>query len=198
MSQVPLAPPPQEGKNPSLDRWLYLLWRRLTQAGQILWSSLSFGGSNLTDLEVRNHADLQNLNTATHSHLTAVQVTGLTDGGISSLHNHATYVTALEAGETLTAGAPVKVVSNKLYAASHVSDPLVLGILRADVTLGQSGTVVLSGLVALTGLTPESPYFLGVGVISTSAPASGYVTRIGRALSTSTLLVEVEDPILLA
>ncbi len=43
MTQVPLAPPPPTGG--PLDGWLYLLWRRLTQAGQILWESITPGTS---------------------------------------------------------------------------------------------------------------------------------------------------------
>lgn len=39
MSQVPIAPPPPTGG--PLDGWLYLLWRRLMQEAQILWSSIA-------------------------------------------------------------------------------------------------------------------------------------------------------------
>jgi hypothetical protein len=67
---------------------MYLLWRRLTQAGQILWSSLDFSGSNLTDLATRNHVDLQNHNTTDYYHLTQANHTDLTDGGDSTLHYH--------------------------------------------------------------------------------------------------------------
>lgn len=88
MAQNPLPPPPPSGG--VLDGWLYLLWRRLTQAGQILWDSIDFSGSNITDIATRDHADLQNLNTASYSHLTAAQVTDLTDGGATTLHTHAT------------------------------------------------------------------------------------------------------------
>ncbi len=88
MTQVPLAPPPPT-KEPIFDRWAYLLWKRLTATGQLLWSGLSFTGSNLTDIETRNHADLQNLNTASYTHLTATQATDLTDAGESTLHYHA-------------------------------------------------------------------------------------------------------------
>jgi len=35
---------------------------------------VSKAGSNLTDLVTRNHADLQNINTASYSHLTALEV----------------------------------------------------------------------------------------------------------------------------
>ena len=89
MAQNPLAPPPPSG-NGGFDRWMYLLWRRLTQTGQILWASLDFTGSNLTDLATRNHADLQNINTTSYTHLTSTQATDLTDAGDSTLHYHAT------------------------------------------------------------------------------------------------------------
>ena len=84
MAQNPLAPPPPSG-NGGFDRWMYLLWRRLTQSGQILWASLDFTGSNLTDLATRNHADLQNINTTSYTHLTSTQATDLTDAGDSLL-----------------------------------------------------------------------------------------------------------------
>ncbi len=43
MAQNPLPPPPPSGG--VLDGWLYLLWRRLTQTGQILWDSITPGTS---------------------------------------------------------------------------------------------------------------------------------------------------------
>ena len=88
MTQVPLAPPPPT-KEPIFDRWAYLLWRRLTATGQILWETISFTGSNITDILTRNHADLQNLNTTSYTHLTATNHTDLTDAGDSTLHYHA-------------------------------------------------------------------------------------------------------------
>ena len=43
MPQSPLAPPPPTGG--PLDGWLYLLWRRLTATGQLLWSAIVPGTS---------------------------------------------------------------------------------------------------------------------------------------------------------
>lgn len=56
--------------------------------GQIIWSAISKLGSNLTDLTVRNHADLQNVNSSTYTHLTELNATDLTDGGNTILHKH--------------------------------------------------------------------------------------------------------------
>ena len=83
-----LTPPQPTGIGP-LDRWLNLLWRYLNLEGQITWGQVSKSGSNLTDIETRNHADLQNLNTASYTHLTATNHTDLTDAGDSTLHYHA-------------------------------------------------------------------------------------------------------------
>jgi hypothetical protein len=54
----------------------------------IIWSLINKAGSNLTDLTIRNHRDLQNLDTATHTHLTELNATDLTDGGETILHKH--------------------------------------------------------------------------------------------------------------
>ena len=87
MTQVPLAPPPPTNQ-PIFDRWAWLLWKRLTATGQLLWDGLSFVGSNLTDIETRNHNDLQNLDAGDYVHLTAANHTDLTDGGATTLHKH--------------------------------------------------------------------------------------------------------------
>lgn len=89
MAQSPLAPPPPT-KDPIFDKWAVRLWQRLTATGQILWTSISFTGSNLTDVETRNHNDLQNLDAGDYKHFTAANYTDLTDAGDSTLHYHAT------------------------------------------------------------------------------------------------------------
>ena len=105
---------------------------------------------------------------------------------------------SLEAGEDLTAGTPVKVNANKFYAASHATDPHVIGIVKTGVVAAQSVNVVTSGALTLSDLTPGSPYFLGVGVLTSTAPSSGYVVRLGTAVTSSVLLVNVEEPIYLS
>ena len=120
--------------------------------------------------------------------------TEVTMGGTPSTPGDLT----LAAGENITAGAPVKVVTNLVYAASNLTDPLVTGIARASALSGFLVIICTSGPVTLTGLTPSTPYFLGDGVIAAAAPATGYVTRLGNAVSSTTLIVNIEEPVLLS
>ena len=89
---LPLAQPPQ-GNDPALTRWLFLLWKRINSAAGMAWGLIDKTSSNLTDIETRNHNDLQTIQGGTtneHYHLTSAQNTDLTDGGDSALHYHAT------------------------------------------------------------------------------------------------------------
>lgn len=59
----------------------------------------------MTDLLTRNHADLQNINTASYTHLTATNHTDLTDAGDSTLHYHSAdrlSIDTINVGETFT------------------------------------------------------------------------------------------------
>jgi hypothetical protein len=120
--------------------------------------------------------------------------TEVTLGGAASTPGDLT----LEAGENIAIGTPVKVTANLVYAASNLTDPLVVGIARASALSGFLVTICTSGPVTLTGLTPNTPYFLGSGVIAAAPPVAGYVTRLGNAVSSTTLIVNIEEPILLA
>lgn len=88
MAQNPLGPPPPVKQDAVFDRWIRMVYQRIASAGQIIWSQIDFTGSTLTDLVTRNHADLQNLNTASYTHLTSANHTDLTDGGATTLHKH--------------------------------------------------------------------------------------------------------------
>lgn len=88
MAQQPLGPPPRVETGTVFDRWMNNLWNRISVTGQILWAQIDFALSNLTDIATRNHADLQNINTASYTHLSATNHTDLTDGGATTLHKH--------------------------------------------------------------------------------------------------------------
>jgi len=85
----PLAQPPRKDDS-RFDDWMFRLWKRIASTAGVAWSLIDKTGSNLTDIETRNHADLQNINTASYTHLTATNHTDLTDAGDSALHYHAT------------------------------------------------------------------------------------------------------------
>ena len=180
MSQVPLAPPPPTSDT-LLGRWLYLLWKRLTATGQILWETISFTGSDLNDLETRNHNDLQNLDAGDYHHLTAAQYADLTDGGTTTLHSHAAGPSTVAASVTV-ADAASDTTTYVLLAGSATGDlPVlsdsgltynastnVLGTGPQTVT-GQSGNAVLETLVG-TGNA-------NIGIVVRATDASGSVAR---------------------
>lgn len=95
-------PPPQYDSG-----WMFLLWRKVTEVGGTAWASISKVGSRLTDIESRQHGDLQDLNSGEYSHLTSDQVNQLTGGGSTSLHSHYN-----EAGA-------VSPASDRAYSARH-------------------------------------------------------------------------------
>lgn len=104
----------------------------------------------------------------------------------------------MEAGEDLAAGVPVKVVANLVYAATHTESNSVVGLTRESALTGFLATICTGGKLTTSGLTPGASYFLGVGVAQTTAPASGYVVRLGKAVTAQVMLVEIEEPILLS
>jgi len=157
MSQVPLAPPPPTGQ--PIDSWLYLLWKRLTATGQLLWSGLSFTGSNLTDIETRNHNDLQNLDAGDYKHLTAANYTDLTDGGQTTLHTHTKLVTNSAATYTVLADDKtiVQTTAASVYtlptAASFTGrELLITSQFAGTVTSNSSDVVPLGGGAAGTAI----------------------------------------------
>ena len=104
----------------------------------------------------------------------------------------------LEAGENLSAGTPVKVVADKVYAVDQASDPTVVAVVRDTVLATFSAILITNGPVTLTGLTPATPYFAGFKSLTATCPSSGYVIRVGSAVSSTVLLVNIEEPILLS
>lgn len=133
--------------------------------------------------------------------LSPTDILDLTDGGDSILHYHTSDREVsefqLEAGENLTVGDPVKVSANKVYKATN-SDPAIIGINKTTVLNTFPATVIFGGIFVTTGLVAASPYFVDAVGITTTPPVSGYIHRIGFALSSTSLLVNIEEPILLS
>jgi len=72
---VNLAPPPKKD-NPRYDEWMTKLYQK------IMGAENSAGGTS-------DHAQLNNLNSSTYSHVTGTQASALTAGGTTALHYHA-------------------------------------------------------------------------------------------------------------
>jgi hypothetical protein len=117
-----LPPPPvsNDPKDPSFRDWFYKLQQFLANAGNILFTDLDFTGSNITSIATRNHADLQDLNTASYTHLTATDHTDLTDGGTTTLHTHNASIIPLEKIGASTFDS-VQDMQNLFHSAGYVS-----------------------------------------------------------------------------
>lgn len=118
---------------------------------------------------------------------------------------------AIESDVTVAAGESVYVKSNAHVALSKAdanATKRCRGLAVAGVspsfaaTVRTHGTLELADWTASTGgatLTPNLPYYVSTataGAITSTAPtSSGYVTRIGTALSTTKMDVNPEPPI---
>jgi len=117
--------------------------------------------------------------------------------GVSGGTGSATNTLQLEMGETLQKGAPICVINNKFYLADNVVNFNVVGLLSADAAITNLGSAGIGGQIVLNGLTPGAPYFLGDGVITSTAPTAGFVIRVGQAITSALFVVRIEEPILL-
>ena len=110
-------------------------------------------------------------------------------------------VISLEAGEELPLGCVVYVNDNKFYKASNNAHPNPIGLALSAVAQGFSTFLRADGPFTNPDwvLVPNTPYYLGVdGLLTAVAPATGYIVRIGTAVSTTTLFISIQEPILLS
>lgn len=93
MADIRVPPPPLSTQDQGIwSTWYVRVKDAINQLrDNITWVNLDFTSSNLTDIVTRNHNDLNNIQggaTAQRYHLTLVQHTDLTDGGVTTLHTH--------------------------------------------------------------------------------------------------------------
>jgi uncharacterized membrane protein YgdD (TMEM256/DUF423 family) len=116
-------------------------------------------------------------------------------------------------GETdsdITVGQPVYVLSNThidLAKADNAATMQVAGLVSVDAlaTTGGSyvsdGQIVLPDWTAITGATDlisGSLYFLDnstAGMLTATAPTSGFIISVGRAMNTTTLDIEISESV---
>lgn len=98
MAANALPPPPIQDKPGSFTwlEWYRQLRAYVSTSGSVPWYIINFAGSNITDIALRDHDSLQNLQGGTageHYHLTAAQRAAI----ISNLHNS---LSGLQGGTT--------------------------------------------------------------------------------------------------
>ena len=88
-----LSPPPI---NDPVGSFIWLEWYRqlrdyIVTTSSVPWNVIDFTGSNITNIALRAHNDLQSISGGSannYYHLTQTQHTDLTDAGDSALHFH--------------------------------------------------------------------------------------------------------------
>ena len=167
MSNLAKPPIKEDNFSPAFQRWLarvHELLAPVSSAGLMLWANVSKVGSNLTDLETRNHADLQNINTATYTHLSSTNATDLTDGGDSTLHYHATDRTR----------------------ANHTGTQLAATISDFSTAVAASGSApVTTGAATYTVLTTDAYLICSAACTLTLLAAASYSGRVLVVKNTS-------------
>lgn len=146
------------------------------------------------------------------------------DGRPQQLQAGDTLGTVSETGQVTQTATPTLIAGNAVYSsgadavskakadASGTKD--VLGLAVAAITAAASGIIQCNGILVLTtgqwdalagttgGLTFNTPYFLSpttAGLLTSVVPTAvgQYVGEIGRALSTTELMIDIRPPILL-
>lgn len=109
--------------------WFRILRDQLINTGIGAWSALNFSGSNITDIETRNHNDLQNVQgggTSEKYHLTQSQLNGLVSGASTTLHTHPAGINFGQFYSTQTQSVsaintPTRVTLNNTGIASNIN-----------------------------------------------------------------------------
>lgn len=142
----------------------------------MLWSSLSFTGSNLTDIATRNHADLQNLDTASYTHLTAANATDLTDGGTTTLHRHTNVTVADAASDTTT---------NVLLAGGATGDQAVLSDAGLTYDASANTLSVAGGIGVGSSVSAGTLADLSKNMTGATSTRGVYITSVVQSDSTT-------------
>lgn len=116
---------------------------------------------------------------------------------------------ALEAAAELFICTPVYISAADTVDVAHSGTlPNVIGLVAEPITISAIGAIQTEGrLIATTaewdgrtgetgGLTPGSTYYLGEwGALTAIPPTSGYLTRLGIAISTTDFEIKISRPI---
>lgn len=93
--------------------------------------------------------------------------------------------------------------AGKAIASGTLDQAYVAGFADTTKSTGEIVKVLVTGVEAISGLDAGDHYFLSAataGLITTTAPSTPgqYVVRVGEAVSTSEISIQLEPPILLS
>lgn len=142
---------------------------------------------------------------------------GLAIGSVTGVHTSIS-LTSAESSATTSIGSPVYISGSgafKRSLANSYATSGVIGLATAAITSSSSGYIATQGVLTLTtgqwdaivtgesgGLTAGSLYFVDpttIGNLTSTVPTTvgQVIVCVGRALSSTTLLIEMQEPILL-
>ena len=181
-----LSPPPVRESDVTSQPWqkwfasVQMLLSPVATGGLMLWQRVSKLGSNITDIETRNHADLQNINSASYTHLNATNATDLTDGGASALHYHASDRDLNNATNLLldaniqTVNANIGLFGDSTHTVTMTADAKgrLTAVSQQAIAFPSAVTSVTgtAPIVSSGGTTPE------ISIAAASASVNGYLT----------------------
>lgn len=95
-------------------------------------------------------------------------------------------------------------LDGKIYVANNTAtfdEALVMGVaINAAASIGDMVTIVLSGVLQDTSWSwaaNELLFLNSLGTITNVIPVSGHRSKIGKALMSNKILIEIEEPIIL-
>ncbi|MEO5344211.1 MAG: hypothetical protein H7842_12915 [Gammaproteobacteria bacterium SHHR-1] len=111
------------------------------------------------------------------------------------------YSVRVDAGAAISALKVVKIEDNLAYAASSTisgDSGKIVGIATTGADLGASLLVRIMGEMSndVWAWTPGPLFINETGDLVSTPPATGFVQRIGRAISPTKIIVDIEQPIM--
>lgn len=133
----------------------------------------------------------------------SVTVDGAYQGGSAAQSGSAAQTVQKIAGANLSGHRIVATVSSSEVDYASASDPTtmhrIVGMTTGAALLGDTVTVLLSGHVIESSWNWDLslPVYLGEnGLLTQSAPASGYILQVGRPASPTEMIFEIQLPIM--
>lgn len=173
--QIPPPPNPNNDTNDySWKDWFRILRDQLVNTGIGAWSALNFTGSNITDIQIRNHNDLQNTQGGTTGqkyHLTAAaydpcsRMSWNTSMGTANL--------------TMGYSNAVNQIGQEIYfppVLNNTGSTFNNGKVAAFVGVS-SGDPTITGYLADGSMPPE--YIMGIATANISNGDKGFITQFG-------------------